>query len=99
MFFIITVLSLADNRPVGQLDHPIGQSGIFVFMSHHYNRLAFFMQIQKNIEHHFGSFRIEVGRRFVGKQDFWIVADCPSDRHPLLLAAGQLAWQIMQFVG
>ena len=42
---------------------------------------------------------VEVGGGLVGEQDGWVVGQRPGDRHPLLLAAGQVARLVLDAVG
>ena len=42
---------------------------------------------------------IEIGTGFVGKEDDGAVHHAAGNRHPLLLASGELFWQVVEPVG
>src|SRR5215831_8932107 len=56
-------------------------------------------QAQEQIENHLARLRIEVAGRLIGQDELRPVDERAGHRHPLLLAARQLAWTMAETIG
>src|SRR5213076_2488131 len=73
--------------------------GVRIVRHHHDSLLELLVQPLEQREHLFGGLAVEVTRRLVGHEDRGIAGDGPRDRHPLLLAARELARIVAHPVG
>ena len=62
---------------------------------HHDGLVEIVVQLPEEIEDHLRVPGIQVGTRFIGKQEGWPVHERPGDRHPLLLASGHLGGEVV----
>jgi hypothetical protein len=79
-----------DDLAIEQMDCAIGIKRVSRVMRNHADRCAFSMQLPKEVHHSFAVSRIQVSRRFVGKQDGRLSAQGARHGNALLLTAGKL---------
>ena len=73
--------------------------GLLFVVSNHYDGASVFLVQFVEEFHHFGThLRVEVTRRFVGKDDFRIAHDGTGDGHTLALTTGELCWHVLHTV-
>src|SRR5206468_4870514 len=53
------------------------------------------VQFLEQLHHRFTVARVKIACRFVCQQNGWPARKGPGDSHPLLLAAGELTWQML----
>ncbi|MNR10540.1 hypothetical protein D3C85_1267970 [compost metagenome] len=64
---------------------------------HQHGQVVFGAELADHVEHLAAQFRVERRGDFVEQHHFGTHGQCPRDRHPLLLAAGQLRRVMPQF--
>src|SRR4029450_12900588 len=74
----------------------IGVLGETLIVRDHANRGTALVQFSEQVHHCFAVPRIKVPRRFVREQNCRPASKSPRDGHALLLAAGELTWQMLR---
>src|SRR5437588_11012565 len=86
---------LVDDLPVADEHHAVGvASDARVVRDHDYG-LPAFVQPPQQRHHMVAAAPIEVARRLVRENDLGVVDQRACDRGPLLLAAGELRWELV----
>src|SRR5580704_4646312 len=86
-----------DDDAVAHVHDAVEVSDGFRIVRDHHDRLTeVFVQLAQHLEHDIRIFRIEITRRLIGKQDFWLVDNRAGDRDSLLLTARKFGWLVMQ---
>src|SRR5688572_9316963 len=78
------------NPAVANLNPARCDSGDFRIVRDQRNGAALLAQLAEQFENDFAGMRIQVPRRFVGKNNFGIIHQRAGDSRPLLLSAGEL---------
>ena len=80
-------------------DDPAGPRGDLGLVGDQHDRAALPVQLVEQAEHVGGRGRVQVAGRLVGQDQRRVADQGPGHRHPLLLAAGQLARPVLDPVG
>ena len=83
---------LRDDTPIKKIDPRVGSVGQSRIVRDIDDRLAPLGQASQRLEHGVSRPGIEIAGRFIGDKHRGIIGQGTRDRHPLLLAAGELAW-------
>ena len=67
---------------------------VFVVRDHD-DRLALGVQLIQNIQDLCAALGVQISRGFIGENDQGVIGQCPGDRHPLLLSAGQFKGTVL----
>src|ERR671931_365125 len=76
------------------MDCAIGMLSEALVMCDHANSGSVPVQFLEQLHHGFAIARIEIARWLVGQQNGWPACQSSRDSHALLLAAGELTWQM-----
>ena len=73
------------HQSVAQSNDPLREGGNFVFVRHHDDRFARFIEFHKQVENLFRCFRIEITGRFVCQHKERVIHQAARDCSALLL--------------
>src|SRR5262245_17027712 len=86
---------LVDDAAVEQMDGAVGMAGEARVVRHHADRGAVAVEVPQQLHHRVAVPRVEVAGGLVGEQDRRLAHERPRHRHALLLAARELAGQVL----
>src|SRR4029077_6923481 len=83
-------LLFADHPAIFELDDAVTESGVSFGVRDLNDGGAALIQALEELHDFFALGRVQVARGLIGQNKFWILDDCASDAHELLLTAGKL---------
>ena len=81
------LLFIIFDHSISQPYNPMGMIGNISFMCYQYNGISCGMYLSKDLHDLIRSFCIQVSCWFIGKNDGWIIYQCPGNSYPLGLSA------------